>query len=216
MPTDSMQAPSNSFRWRASLSGPLSLTLELPKIPASQSRSALTNKHEQTQTSPHPLLVNSESPSHTLPLPFPFCLCLCLRLRLRLCLYKPSPKRPAFSLTRQPTDRPFAMPILRLLAAAFVHLSILASAAAAGSGREADRVAALPGQPPVSFAHYAGHVRVSDHKALFYWFFEAKQMPRSKPLLLWLNGGQFDSSSPRKQQIGFPPLPFFCNITSDL
>ncbi|XP_042469683.1 serine carboxypeptidase-like 35 [Zingiber officinale] len=86
------------------------------------------------------------------------------------------------------------MPLLHLLAA-FLHLALMPSAAAAaGSEREADRVAALPGQPPVGFTHYAGHVRVSDHKALFYWFFEAKQKPQAKPLLLWLNGGPGCSS----------------------
>ncbi|RZS28474.1 hypothetical protein BHM03_00062069 [Ensete ventricosum] len=56
------------------------------------------------------------------------------------------------------------------------------------SRREADRVTALPGQPEVEFRHYAGYVRISDDKALFYWFFEAKRKPEEKPLILWLNG----------------------------
>lgn len=68
--------------------------------------------------------------------------------------------------------------------------------------READRVINLPGQPPVSFPHYAGYVQLpnyhnshntssssSSSKALFYWFFHAEQNASSKPLVLWLNGG---------------------------
>lgn len=78
-------------------------------------------------------------------------------------------------------------------------LLIVAAVAAAAShvdaGRtaeqEADRVSALPGQPPVSFEHYAGYVTVNEShgRALFYWFFEATKNPQNKPLLLWLNGG---------------------------
>lgn len=57
--------------------------------------------------------------------------------------------------------------------------------------REEDLVRELPGQPNVSFSHYAGYVTV-DHtngRALFYWFFEATSLPHTKPLVLWLNGG---------------------------
>ncbi|KAI3849321.1 hypothetical protein MKW92_002907 [Papaver armeniacum] len=62
--------------------------------------------------------------------------------------------------------------------------------------RESDRVTSLPGQPPVSFQHYAGYVKIreKDEKALFYWFFEAQENPSTKPLVLWLNGGPGCSS----------------------
>ncbi|KAK7264127.1 hypothetical protein RJT34_31731 [Clitoria ternatea] len=62
--------------------------------------------------------------------------------------------------------------------------------------QEADRVKNLPGQPPVKFRHYAGYVKLRphQHKALFYWFFQAKQAPSTKPLVLWLNGGPGCSS----------------------
>lgn len=55
----------------------------------------------------------------------------------------------------------------------------------------ADRVAALPGQPPVRFNQYAGYVTVNEThgRALFYWFFEATDNAHKRPLLLWLNGG---------------------------
>ncbi|URE26821.1 Serine carboxypeptidase, partial [Musa troglodytarum] len=76
-----------------------------------------------------------------------------------------------------------------LVAASSLLLMAMAMGAARGSSRrEADRVGALPGQPAVDFRHYAGYVRVSDDKELFYWFFEAKRLPEEKPLVLWLNG----------------------------
>ncbi|XP_030526554.2 serine carboxypeptidase-like 34 [Rhodamnia argentea] len=57
--------------------------------------------------------------------------------------------------------------------------------------QEADRVTALPDQPPASFRHYSGYISVDDRlgKELFYWFFEATSCPAEKPLLLWLGGG---------------------------
>ncbi|KAL4638285.1 serine carboxypeptidase-like 35 isoform X2 [Castanea sativa] len=62
--------------------------------------------------------------------------------------------------------------------------------------QEADRVKNLPGQPAVTFRHYAGYVKLrpQHQKALFYWFFEAQEAPSHKPLVLWLNGGPGCSS----------------------
>jgi serine carboxypeptidase-like clade II len=65
----------------------------------------------------------------------------------------------------------------------------------AAAQQAADRVAGLPGQPPVGFAQYAGYVTVNEThgRALFYWFFEATASPDKKPLVLWLNGGTYAS-----------------------
>jgi serine carboxypeptidase-like clade II len=72
-------------------------------------------------------------------------------------------------------------------------------AAAGAAGEEecaerarADRIAALPGQPPVAFAQYSGYVTVSEERgrALFYWLTEAGGDAARRPLVLWLNGGQ--------------------------
>lgn len=54
-----------------------------------------------------------------------------------------------------------------------------------------DLVTNFPGQPKVSFRHYAGYVTVNETngRALFYWFFEAMTHSNVKPLVLWLNGG---------------------------
>lgn len=64
------------------------------------------------------------------------------------------------------------------------------------SEKDGDRVTGLPGQPKVSFQHYAGYVKVrpEDEKALFYWFYEAQDHVSRRPLVLWLNGGPGCSS----------------------
>ena len=56
---------------------------------------------------------------------------------------------------------------------------------------EADRISALPGQPKVSFQQFSGYVTVNKvaGRALFYWLTEAANDPLSKPLVIWLNGG---------------------------
>jgi len=61
--------------------------------------------------------------------------------------------------------------------------------------KAADKIPALPGQPEgVDLDQYGGYVTVDDKngRALFYYFVEAPQDASSKPLLLWLNGGQKD------------------------
>lgn len=64
-------------------------------------------------------------------------------------------------------------------------------------GRERDRITRLPGQPEnVTFSQYSGYVTVdaTAGKALFYWLIESPTAGRSKPLVLWLNGGPGCSS----------------------
>ncbi|XP_074565219.1 serine carboxypeptidase II-3-like [Curcuma longa] len=63
--------------------------------------------------------------------------------------------------------------------------------------KEGDKVIQLPGQPDgVNFNQYAGYVTVDGEsgRALFYYFVEADENSKSKPLVLWLNGGPGCSS----------------------
>lgn len=62
-----------------------------------------------------------------------------------------------------------------------------------------DRITELPGQPGnVEFAQFSGYVTVNDQagRALFYWLVEslASRGAKSRPLVLWLNGGPGCSS----------------------
>lgn len=57
--------------------------------------------------------------------------------------------------------------------------------------KEADKIEKLPGQPyGVEIDHYSGYVTVDPKagRALFYYFVES-QNSSTKPLVLWLNGG---------------------------
>jgi serine carboxypeptidase-like clade 2 len=59
--------------------------------------------------------------------------------------------------------------------------------------KEADRIAELPGQPPlVHFQQYTGYVTVNESygRDLFSYFVEATEHAASKPLVMWLNGGK--------------------------
>lgn len=57
---------------------------------------------------------------------------------------------------------------------------------------KADKITALPGQPDrVDFDQYSGYVTVDPKagRALFYYFVESPRNSSTKPLVLWLNGG---------------------------
>ena len=85
------------------------------------------------------------------------------------------------------TDDPWADP-----ATSFGHLPTKCKNPK--GSKEADRIEALPGQPPrVNFEQYAGYVTVDEEhgRALFYYFVESPYDTASKPLVLWLNGGVY-------------------------
>ncbi|KAF6155861.1 hypothetical protein GIB67_039192, partial [Kingdonia uniflora] len=62
--------------------------------------------------------------------------------------------------------------------------------------KEKDLIDRLPGQPHVSFTQYGGYVTVNEKasRAFYYYFTEAVRSKKTKPLLLWLNGGPGCSS----------------------
>lgn len=57
----------------------------------------------------------------------------------------------------------------------------------------AEKITSLPGQPKVSFEQNSGYIHINqpqeNERALFYYFAEAETDPDSKPLVLWLTGG---------------------------
>lgn len=58
--------------------------------------------------------------------------------------------------------------------------------------RKTDKIKELPGQPNgVNFDQYSGYVTIDPKagRALFYYFVESSYNPSTKPLVLWLNGG---------------------------
>jgi serine carboxypeptidase-like clade 2 len=65
---------------------------------------------------------------------------------------------------------------------------------AKGGGEEEDRILKLPGQPKVLFNQFSGYVTVNHEagRALFYWLTEAQQNSLNKPLVIWLNGGNYN------------------------
>jgi serine carboxypeptidase-like clade 2 len=86
------------------------------------------------------------------------------------------------------TDDTWADPV-----SSFGHLPTSCNCKPPKGSKEADRITALPGQPPrVNFEQYAGYVTVDEEhgRALFYYFVESPDDAASKPLVLWLNGGK--------------------------
>lgn len=61
-----------------------------------------------------------------------------------------------------------------------------------GEEQDVDRIVALPGQPPVDFAMYAGYITVDEKagRAHYYFFVEAEENSEEKPLVFWFNGGR--------------------------
>lgn len=61
--------------------------------------------------------------------------------------------------------------------------------------QNADKVVNLPEQPSnPKISHFSGYVNVNQEntRSLFFWFFEAlSDSPSTRPLILWLNGGNY-------------------------
>ncbi|XP_040104811.1 lysosomal protective protein isoform X2 [Oryx dammah] len=81
----------------------------------------------------------------------------------------------------------------------FLQLLLLLLLLACAPGGEAapdqDEIRFLPGlakQP--SFRQYSGYLKGSGSKRLHYWFVESQKDPKSRPVVLWLNGGPGCSS----------------------
>ena len=57
-----------------------------------------------------------------------------------------------------------------------------------------DRVLSIPMAPPLSTGTYSGYLKVSDTKALHYYFAESQNDVYNDPLIIWTNGGPGCSS----------------------
>ncbi|XDB56834.1 hypothetical protein AB1E18_010295 [Capra hircus] len=74
-------------------------------------------------------------------------------------------------------------------------LLLLACAPEGEAAPDQDEIRFLPGlakQP--SFRQYSGYLKGSGSKRLHYWFVESQKDPKSRPVVLWLNGGPGCSS----------------------
>jgi hypothetical protein len=51
---------------------------------------------------------------------------------------------------------------------------------------------------------FSGYADVAADQHIFWWFFEAKETPREKPLTIWINGGP-----------GYANVSYYCNNFAD-
>lgn len=80
-----------------------------------------------------------------------------------------------------------------------ISVEICSSSSSHIKDQKRDKITHLPGQPEnVDFSQYSGYVTVNEKsgRALFYWLTESPKSrePKSRPLVLWLNGGPGCSS----------------------
>ncbi len=57
-----------------------------------------------------------------------------------------------------------------------------------------DRVLSIPFAPELTSGTYSGYLKVSDTKALHYYFIESLNSVYNDPLIIWTNGGPGCSS----------------------
>jgi serine carboxypeptidase-like clade II len=84
---------------------------------------------------------------------------------------------------------PMAMAMAMITATSLFNLALSQETTSFLS--QQDKITALPGQPNVTFNQFSGYISVDDvrQRSLFYYFAESEIDPASKPLVLWLNGG---------------------------
>lgn len=88
------------------------------------------------------------------------------------------------------------------------------------AAQEADRVMWLPGQPAVNFSQYSGTIVVNATagRAYFYFFVESpdEHDASTKPLILWLNGGQSNTLIIVTSSVDFAQSMWFDSTSTSL
>lgn len=141
-------------------------------------------------------------------------------LVLNICLLSSPPRRNMeYSLCSSSTPQTLALKAMTLIALLLtqIHCSMHIEEQRSHLLSLSDKILKLPGQPQVGFQQFSGYVPVGagNQRALFYYLVEAEIDPSTKPLVLWLNGGNH-AIQPHPSSFSLYPFGSFIKLNSIL